>query len=252
LRYAGDLASAEVLLREAAQIAEQAGDAPGLIESQRALARVYSLDGSGHRACAELEQAIKAALRYGDVVLVCDCYRELSYVLVRRGLADEAAQELVEGILLVTRGDTRAPTYGATALAKLVARVAEVKLGLNQLDEARRFAERALAVSDGEGSPHERARLHSLAACIARVAGDGARAADHRMLALASARESGDRRGTAEQLLALADEGGAHTGDVPWSASRRAWLLEADRLARQIDWPEGSWRSRERLRQLSP
>jgi hypothetical protein len=60
----------------------------------------------------------------------------------------------------------------------------------------------------------------------------------------AELRRLGDRRTTAELLIALADPNGASAVDV------RQWLTEADALAAEVGWQEGVDRSRARLAQL--
>jgi hypothetical protein len=57
-------------------------------------------------------------------------------------------------------------------------------------------------------------------------------------------RRVGDRRSTAELLLALADPQAVAPGDA------KAWLKEADQLANQVGWQEGVARSRAALAQM--
>jgi hypothetical protein len=75
--------------------------------------------------------------------------------------------------------------------------------------------------------------------------GDVQAALEHRRLAVEELRRVGDRRSTAELLIALADPDGASAIEA------KAWLAEADALAGQIGWQEGVDRSRAQLARLS-
>jgi hypothetical protein len=74
--------------------------------------------------------------------------------------------------------------------------------------------------------------------------GDVQQAVEHRRFAVEELRSVGDRRTTAELLIALADPGGASAVEA------KAWLKEADALAGEIGWQEGVDRSRAQLARL--
>jgi hypothetical protein len=69
-------------------------------------------------------------------------------------------------------------------------------------------------------------------------------AVEHRRQAVDELRRVGDRRSTAELLIALADPEGASVVEA------KAFLKEADVLAGEIGWQEGVDRSRAQLARL--
>ncbi len=251
LRYAGDLAGAEAVLREAVQLAQEERLGWAAVQARRALSRVALLAGKPDRARAELQLAVKAALALGDATALCETYLDLGDALARSGQPDDAARELDEGILLVTQGDGPSADAGPDGLGRLVARLAEVKLSQGEVADAARLVGHAVRLAQKSERALDRARVEAIAAHVRHAEGRHAAAAEHRGRALAELRSIGDRRSTAEQLLALAEETPPDVATDAGAASRKGWLLEAERLARQVDWAEGSSRSRERLQQLS-
>ncbi len=246
LRYSGDLAGAEAVLREAAQLAQEGKESWALIQARRSLARIASMSNRGDRARAELNLAVKAALALGDGSILCETYLDLGDIVMRLGLPLEAEQELDEGLLLVTQGDGPEAESGPPSLPRLIARLAEVKLTLSKLREASRLIPHALRLAAKDGASIDRARIHGIAACVYHANAKLAEAAEQRTLAVAELRAVGDRRSTAEQLLALVDESAGGTEN----ASRTDWLREAERLASEVDWSEGTSGSRERMARI--
>jgi tetratricopeptide (TPR) repeat protein len=245
LRYQEDLPAAEVVLREAAQLAQQRRDNWALAEARRALTRVYSLLGKPERAHENIHQALKAALALGDPQLLCECYLELADLVAKTGGVADAAQELEEGILLVTQGDGPAVEHGPQSLPRLLVRLAEIRAAAGSRQAAEKLVGHALRLAEDSTEEAGRAKLRALAAQVMHAAGQHEEAARLRRLAVTELRNLGDRRATAEQLLVLADE------DDSLDADRRAWLLEAERLSTQMQWTQGSDRSRQRLASLT-
>ena len=70
-------------------------------------------------------------------------------------------------------------------------------------------------------------------------------AVEHRRQAVDELRRVGDRRSTAELLIALADD-----PDGASAVEAKAWLKEADALAAEVGWQEGVDRSRAQLARL--
>ncbi len=247
LRYNGDLAGAEVVLREAAQLAQEHKERWALIEARRALGRVASMTNRPEKARDELNLAVKSALEYGDVGVLCECYIELGEAMSRLAKPLEAAQELEEGILLVTQGDGPDVEQGPLALARLMIRLAEAKLALHLGPEATKLVQHALRISEPAEASLERARVKASAAGVLHAVGKLDDAQALREEVVTQLRALGDRRAIAEQLLVLVDDS---TPSLTQDVHRRAWLLEAERLAKQVDWNEGTSKSRERLRKL--
>jgi hypothetical protein len=128
---------------------------------------------------------------------------------------------------------------------RLLLALAELARHARQLPEARSFALHALRHAERVDHPVGRARTHAILADLHESLGFAQNATEHRREAVEELRRIGDRRTTAELLIALADPRGANAGDV------RAWLTEADALSSQIRWQEGVARSRAALAQLS-
>ncbi len=233
LRYANDLTGAEAVLREAAQLAQEERDLWAAVEARRALARVALLGGHSERGRAELNLAVKAALALGDPSALCETYLDLGDALIRTGENEEAARELDEGILLVTQGDGPAAESGPDALPRLIARLAEVYLSLGRTREAERHLGHALRLVAKGTRAADRARIHIAAARIRHAENRHEDAVEHHRLAVAELRSLGDRRSTAEELIALAEEFAEDSGALE---RRKAWLREAEQLAAQVDW----------------
>jgi hypothetical protein len=157
-----------------------------------------------------------------------------------------AERELWEGLMLVTSGEGPEADRGPDTMWRLLLKLAELARRSQQLPEARAFAVHALRHAERVDSPVGRAQVHSILADLQESLGLAQHATEHRRQAVEELRRIGDRRTTAELLIALADPRGASVVDA------RQWLKEADALASQIGWQEGVTRSRAALAQLSP
>ena len=113
-----------------------------------------------------------------------------------------------------------------------------------RLDAARSYGLQALKHADRVGSAVARARVHAFLGSVHQGLGRLQHAAEHRRAAADEMRRVGDRRSTAELLLALADPQAVPAPDA------KAWLREAEQLANQAGWQEGVQRSRAALAQL--
>jgi hypothetical protein len=111
---------------------------------------------------------------------------------------------------------------------------------------ARSYGLHALRHAERVDAPVGRGRAHTFLAEVNDMLGDGADAVEHRRLAVAELKRVGDRRTTAELLIALADDRNAAS-----AVDAKAWLREADTLAAEIGWQEGVDRSRAQLARLS-
>jgi hypothetical protein len=146
--------------------------------------------------------------------------------------------------MLVTAGDGPEAERGPEPMWRLLLALADLSRHGGQLAGARSFALHALRHAERVDHPVGRARTHTLLAELHEALGYPQQATDHRRYALEELRRVGDRRTTAELLIALADPRGASAHDA------RAWLIEADTLAAQVGWHEGVARSRAALAQL--
>ena len=249
LRYQGDLSAAEVVLREATQLAQEHKDRRAITEARRALARVYALSGRPERARDEISQALKASLSLGDPELLCECYLELGEVVATLSSPEAAAEELEEGVLLVTQGDGPAIESGPEALPRLLVRLASLRMQLGAREKAIRLVGHAARLVEKSINEVARARIRALGAQVMHAAGNHEEATRLRRLAVADLRALGDRQSTAEQLLVLAaDEPGL--GPLGQD-DRRALLAEAELLSGQVAWSDGTKQSRARAAKIA-
>src|SRR5262249_7947833 len=109
---------------------------------------------------------------------------------------------------------------------------------------AQSFAVHALRHAERVDCPVGRGRAHAFLAAVHAQLGLRQHADEHGRQAVEAVRRAGDRRTTAELLIALADPNG------PSAVDARALLAEADALAAEVGWQEGVDRSRARLAQL--
>jgi serine/threonine-protein kinase len=234
MRFAGDLVGAEGVLRETLE--RCGGNRTIAARVCRALAH---LAASGwkqeERGRAEMRTALAHALRTGDRDLIAEIYLDLSTFLQRQGDLRVASEELLEGVLLVTGGDGPAATVGPESLWRLVLRLGELALSLGDAEKALEYAEAALMQAKRVGSPVGAARSHVLMGDVLSSLRRTQESAGHRVKAVEWMRNLGDRRSTAELLIALAGE------DLAAGAAdqARARLIEARELADSVDWTDG-------------
>jgi hypothetical protein len=226
----GEIALARGILHEARDHCREAPAVGALLG--RSTARLLSVEGDDDRAASALREAIGDAIVHGERELLCELYLDLATARVRAGHTDEAIDELAEAIDLVTMGEGSAGKAGPTSLwrvclrlAQLQAAAADPQVGLARAEEALRQAQRV-------GARAGVARIQGVLAGLYDRLGRIDRATHFRALAIEATRRLGDRRGTAELLLAegIADD---HRG-----------LDEARVLAREIGWSEGVSRAR--------
>src|SRR5581483_7195563 len=135
-----------------------------------------------------------------------------------------AERELWEGMMLCTGGDGPEVDSGPDQMWRMLLTLGELSRRAGRLDGARSFGLQALRHADRVHSPLGRARVHAFLGHVDQTMGRPQHAAEHRRAAADEMRRVGDRRSTAELLLALADPQAVTPGDA------RAWLKEADQL----------------------
>jgi serine/threonine-protein kinase len=246
LRYRGDVVASESVLREALELAVARGERPAEIEARRGLARLAMHWDHADDAREHLTLALQASLGGGDAATLAELYLELSEVLVRVGDVDGAQRELWEGLMLVTAGDGPEADRGPDPMWRLLLALGELAHKDGDLMGARSYLLHALRHAERVDSPIGRGKVHARLAEIHEQLGWAEQSVDHRRKALDELKRIGDRRSTAEMLIALAQPGRPH----PSTGDARAWLKEADALAAEVGWQEGVARSRAALAQL--
>jgi tetratricopeptide (TPR) repeat protein len=241
LRYRGEVVASETVLREALELAAARGDRWAEVQARRGLARLASqwqnLDG----AREHLTLALQASLAGGDAGTLAELYLELADVLVQKGDHGSAERELWEGLMLVTAGDGPEAERGPDPMWRLLLALGELARTAGDYPGARSYGLHALRHAARVDSPVGRGRVHTFLGEVEDMLGGAEDAIEHRRLAVDELRSVGDRRTTAELLIALAGPEGASAVDA------KAWLTEADALAAEIGWHEGVARTRAQL-----
>jgi serine/threonine-protein kinase len=243
-RYRGDVLQSERVLREALDLARHRQDRWAEIQALRGLARLASTWQNLESAREHLLEAVAVALGGSDPNNVAELYLDLADVLARLNDTTGAERELWEGIMLVTGGDGPEATAGPEALWRMLLQLGDLSRRSGKLDQARSYGMQALRHADRVGSALARAKTHAFLGTVHQGLARPQQAAEHRRSAAEEMRRVGDRRSTAEMLLALADP------QVVPGPDAKAWLKEADQLANQVGWQEGVQRSRAALAQL--
>lgn len=179
------------------------------------------------------EQAISTGLAAADLELVSDAYLLLAESLVRDGDLVGAERELQQAVDVATGGVGWSNARAPLRLWRVGYRLAQLKLDAGELDAARAVAVDSLALARRRHSANGQARLAALIASICEASGDFASALRYRANAIKGLRQLGDRRSTAELLIASAAS----------QRDRRAADF-AEILAAEVDWTEGVQRSR--------
>ncbi|HTE54942.1 MAG TPA: protein kinase [Kofleriaceae bacterium] len=248
MRLAGDWRAAGGALDEA--------EGQTRTDRQRALAErtrgmLALAVGDAAAAVAALETAAGAALRAGDRDTLCQIYLDLAQALERAGRPAEATTELVQAIDVLTLGEGLARATGPERLWRVGLALAERYATAGRWAEARQTAGQALSFARQGGWPHARGRLFALLADFSDQAGDRAAAMRYRASAIEEMQVLGDRRTTAELLIATArtaqqrqQESGTTAGappssDAEWAADPNETIRMAGRLAAEVGWREG-------------
>jgi hypothetical protein len=137
--------------------------------------------------------------------------------------------------MLCTAGDGPAIGFGPEPMWRMLLVLGDLTRRAGDLRGARSYGLHAVRHAARVASGLGVARAHAFLGQTEDALGEARNAAEHRRLAVEQLRRVGDRRTTAELLLALATPAG---------------LREAESLARQVGWQEGVDRSRAALAQL--
>ncbi|HXU74238.1 MAG TPA: protein kinase [Polyangia bacterium] len=244
LRYMGEVVASESVLREALELAVARGDRWAEVQARRGLARLAAQWDNLDGAKEHLTLALQASLAGGDAATLSELYLELAEILARLGDGATAERELWEGLMLVTAGDGPEAERGPEPLWRMLLALGELARDAGDFPGARSYGLHALRHAARVDSPVGSGRVHRFLAEVHEMLGFADHAIEHRRSAVEELRRVGDRRSTAELLIALADPEGASAVEA------KAWLKEADVLAAEVGWQEGVDRSRAGLARL--
>ena len=229
LRYMGELALANGCLDEAELFAPDLSQQAGIL---RARGRIASMAGNADSAAPMFKRAIGIAFRTGDTEFLCETYLDLSSALVALGRVADAVAELGEAVDALTFGEGMARASRPQRLWLVGLRLASLHHRGGNHGSAKKIARDALAHAERQKSVIGQGRLHTLLATIFEKAGDTHAALSHQARALDHMRRLGDRRTTAELLLACA----RITGDVaPEVASSGAGRHSKDTARKAVE-----------------
>jgi serine/threonine-protein kinase len=231
LRVGGQLGLASGLLQEADVYCS---DAPALrAQLLRARAHLHSTEGGGVEAIEATREAIGFAITTGNRELLAELYLDLATMYLRTGETQNAIGELEEGTDLVTAGDGATSDDGPQVLWRLLLRLCQLYASLGARPKAIDLGYHALRHADRVQSTVGMARCQAVLAVQFERIGEHEKAEELRSDAVKKMRELGDRRGTAELLLA-----GARTTRT-MSRINPASIHEARVLAEEVGWDEG-------------
>ena len=231
LRVGGQLGLASGLLQEADQYCR---DAPSLrAQLLRARAHLRSTEGAAAEAISATRDAIGFAIMTGSRELLAELYLDLATMYLRSGETQNAIGELEEGTDLVTAGDGASANEGPAMLWRMLLRLGQLYASLGARAKAIDLGFHALRHAERAGSIVGSARCQAVLAFQFERLGEHERAAELRATAVAKMRELGDRRGTAELLLA-GSRATRTMGRINPSS-----VQEARVLAEEVGWDEG-------------
>lgn len=242
LRVGGEVALARGIVEEARGYC---GDAP-MLEAQllRASSHLSLAEGDTAAAISTVRRALGLAIPGGQMELIAELYLDLSHVHLRNGAPAVAMAELEEAVDLLTLGEGFEADGGPDAMWRLLLRMAQLSTSLadpgGQQQRAVSLGEAALRQAQRVRTRLGIARVQSMLASLYEKLGDLDQVTRCRAAAVEEMRTLGDRRGTAELLLA---------GIRPTRTLMRidpSSLREAAVLAAEIGWLEGVEQARRR------
>jgi len=200
----------------------------------RTQAHLHQGDDDVAGATAALRKAIGHAIASGDGTLISDLYLDLATMLTRAGDAEAARRELEEGIDLVTLGEGMSALGGPPELWRMLVRLAQLASGAGDHARALVVGEHALQHAHRVASRLGSARIQVMLSTECDRLGDSDKAERYRQAAITELRELGDRRSTAELLLAVVSPGRTLLRITPPA------VAEARTLAQEVGWTDGA------------
>lgn len=238
LQGTGDISLATGILNESRG---QCGDSPALqIRLHRASSKLKAADGDIQGAIEVCRKAIAMAMRIFELDLLTETYLDLATMLLRSGEPQAAARELEESIDLITVGEGPSAARAPAQFWRLLLRLGQLLAASGKTTKARSMVENAARLAKANESPLGVARANMTLANILDARGDARNAQKHRQSAILDMRMLGDRRATAELLLAgtsLKEPGSRFTEKV--ERFKPADVAEARMLAEEVGWDDG-------------
>jgi len=231
LRVAGEVGLARGILDEAT---DSCKDAPVLhAQLLRASAQLRATEGDIDGSIVLYRQVIAIAIPMLAVDILTDAYLDLATMCLRAGDVKRAIRELEEGIDLVTMGEGPKVRHAPAKFWRLLLRLTQLYGSEGQAHRAIETGKHAVRLAQASKNPVGAARSYATLAGLHEDLGDLDKAQGFRRRAIDDMRELGDRRTTAELLLA---------GSRPTQTVRRitpASVREARVLAEEVGWDEG-------------
>lgn len=244
----GRFVTLSVKLAESLRVTDRAALARGVVEEAKnfsdgnpaldaqllqASAHLFMCENKIDAAVETLQRGIGLLIPVGNTELLAEMYLDLSSLHLQHGDHDTAIAELGEGLDIVTLGEGKAAVTGPTMLWHLLLRLGQMHATRGDHEEALDLCESALIHARRVRSRIGSARVQATLASLYEEAGNASMAEQYRAAAVNEMRRLGDRRGTAELLLA---------GVSPTLSLVRVdpeELREAHRLALEVGWREG-------------
>ncbi len=231
LRACGEIGLARGVLSESKA---QCGESPALrVRLLRASAKLYAAEGDTEGAIALCRDAIGLAIPMFAVELLTETYLDLATMQLRNGEAAAAAQELEESIDLITMGEGPGAANAPSQFWRLLLRLGQLLSSEGNTKKALHIVQHAARLARQQGSTLGVARANATIASILEATGESNKAQSYRQRAIDDMRKLGDRRTTAELLLAASRPSQSLGRITP------AGVREARVLAEEVGWDEG-------------
>lgn len=231
LRAGGELGLAHGVLEEAK---EHSQEAPALrAQLLRAEAQIRAALGDIDEAITLYREAIGLAMPLFAADILTDTYLDLGTMQLRNGDRLSAVKELEEGVDIVTVGEGGSANLAPKRFWRILLRLAPLYNSIGKPEKALETAHYALKHALTSKSVIGQARARATLASILESMGQHEKASTFRKRAISDMRALGDRRTTAELLLA---------GERPTNSINRITptsIQEARILAEEVGWTEG-------------
>ncbi|MCP4446904.1 MAG: protein kinase [Myxococcales bacterium] len=231
LRVGGEVGLARRILNEATENCE---DAPALrAQLLRASAQLRATEGDIDGSIKLCREVIAIAIPMLAIDILTDAYLDLATMCLRAGNVEEAIRELEEGIDLVTMGEGPKVRRAPAKFWRLLLLLAQLYGAEGDPARAIEIGKHAARLAHASNSAVGTARSYATLAGLHEETGQLDKAQGFRRRAIDDMRELGDRRTTAELLLAESR---------PTQTVRRitpASVREARVLAEEVGWDEG-------------
>lgn len=231
LRICGEVGLARGILAEALSSCKGAPILRGQL--LRATAQLRATEGDIQQSIALFRECIALAIPRLAIDILTDAYLDLATMLLRDGKPGEAVRELEEGIDLITMGEGPSIVRAPALFWQLPLRLAQLYASTGQTEKAMRVGQDAARLANTAQNVAGCARAYGTLAGILELTGEVEKAQSYRRRAIEGMRKLGDRRGTAELLLA---------SSRPTQTIRRitpASIREARLLAEEVGWVDG-------------